>query len=138
MPPTIEITIVPKYKKIVVGDSLPSVKNNIITVIISKYIIEEILPEISPFNFVNRTEIIPQVNPPTKTQATNIAPTDFDKVSALAKIYEKINDNITVISAPIIEEIPIPIRFLFKLDVLFLIIFLRIKISLTFNKEYEG
>lgn len=121
-----------------VADNLPFAKNNIIIVMSSKYIIDAILPETSPFKFVNLAEIIPQINPPIKMQITKTAPIDSDKVSALAKIYEKINDNMTAIIVPETEEIPSPIRFLFKPDILFLITFLRIKISLTFNKEYEG
>ena len=92
-----------------------------------------------PLNSVNLADIIPQLNPPIIMQPTNITLIESDKVSLFAKIYENNKVNITEITVPTIADIPNPIRFLLKDDIsFFFLIILRIKISLTFNKEYEG
>lgn len=81
-----DTTIVPINKKIVFADNLPSAKNNIITVIINEYTIDEIIPATIPLNVVSLEAKIPPKNPPNITQATNIAPTELEIVSELANI----------------------------------------------------
>lgn len=87
------------------------------------------IPEIIPFKTVSRDENIPQKNPPSKMQPTNIAFTDFEIISALVKIYENINVRITEKIAPQTAESKIPTMFLVVEDIslFFFNTFLRIK-----------
>lgn len=92
-----------------------------------------------PLNSVNLADTIPHINPPNNIHATKITLIESDKVSLFAKIYENNKVNITEIIVPTTADKLNPIRFLLKDDIsFFFLIILRIKISLTFNKEYEG
>lgn len=100
---------------------------------------DEIIPAIIPLKFVILADEIPQIKPPINMHTIKIALTESDKISLFAKIYENTIVNITVFNVPTTADMPIPINFLLTDDVsFFFLIILRIKISLTFNKEYEG
>lgn len=133
-------TIIPTYKNSVFAESLPSAKKSIIIVIISEYNIDDNTPDTMPLKPVNLDENIPQKNPPSIIQAIKIAPTEFVKVSVLAKTYEKTKERIKLIAMPITADNTIPMMFLVVTDISFFRFntFLRIKKSLTFIKEYEG
>ncbi len=124
-----DTTIVPTNRKIVFADNLPSAKNNIITVIIKEYTIDDITPATKPFNVVSLEAKIPPKNPPNKTQATNIAPTESEIVSDFVNMEENTSEIIKHITTPIIAENIMPIIF-FEVDdisLFFFNTFLRIK-----------
>lgn len=119
----------PIYKNNAFPESLPSEKKSIITVIIKEYSIEVNIPDTIPLNAVSLEDNAPQKNPPSIIQAMKIALTEFVNTSAFAKTYEKTNVKIKHITAPMTDEIIIPIIFLAVADISFFRFstFLRIK-----------
>lgn len=128
------------YRNNVLAESLPFAKKSIITVMIKAKIIEEIAPETIPLKLVILAESNPQKKAPSKTLPMKNAFTESVIVCEFVNMYEKNKEIISVMITPITDDNTMPVTFFAVEDisVFFFITFLRIKKSLTFNKEYEG
>lgn len=139
MPPNAEKTNINKYIIHVFDSICPLEKTSNPTVINNAKNIAETRPETNPFSLHLNVDKKPLEKAPAIIMTIKYQDRLSGNFCDLLITKEKKTDNKKVISTPTTDDIVIPIIFSIISGYSFLLVsFLRIKKSLTFNKEYEG